>query len=168
MIDALMRKALDAGDGDDGSVIGRKYRESRSRAGLIADCLVQLTVDGQLSWVVSDKKDFAQSESGQWMFIVIKHPTISISRYINGTSNTYTVIIFHANKEFMRIFSTVDNFAYNTNSKRLPAMDIYDFVMEGKFRCPRTAHVCGLQGFGHTLDDVCPACEESWATRIPR
>ena len=39
-------------------------------------------------------------------------------------------------------------------------MDLYDMAVDGEFRRPKTAHMCGLQGFGHSLDDRCPACEE--------
>lgn len=35
---------------------------------------------------------------------------------------------------------------------------------EAKEKGEPIPHVCGLSGFGLSLDDVCPACEDMWET----
>lgn len=162
MIDTLVAQALKIQGGEDGWVgFGlREYNKNKSQAVFLADGLIKLSKEGAIRWTVSKLKDFAQSTLGEWMIVLLKHPDTDSPRYYGGACNKYTLIIFRSGNEILRLSATCDNAEYNNNSPRLPVMDVFDVATRGAFRKPKTAHVCGLSGFGHSPDDVCPACEE--------
>ena len=95
---------------------------------------------------------------GNFIFVVQRLHGSYYSRYSGGKTYDYLFTVFENRKEIFSLRSFCDEASYDSHSFRIPMMDLYDVVINGAKRKPRTAHVCGLQGFNPMLGDKCPAC----------
>lgn len=112
----------------------------------------------ELEWSIADSKDFALVVDGGIVFVVQRLPGSHSSHYYGGKTYDYLFTIFENRKEIFSLKNFCDGASYNSDSFRIPMMDLYDVVIFGEKRKPPTAHVCGLQGFNPMLGDKCPAC----------
>lgn len=162
MIREVIEEALRITGGEDGwaSLRSSLKEGEKSRKAFLADKLIGLTRAGGISWVVSDEKDVVVGEAEWFRFVIYK--TRGGSDGYGNPSFLYTLVVFDGQKEVLRERARQGDWQgpYNSSSRRLPVMDLYDIVIEGKLRRVPPAHVCGAQGFGMGYGDVCPACEE--------
>lgn len=94
------------------------------------------------------------------IFILQKLPATAISRYFGGKTYNYILIIFECGEELFSLQNFCDEPCYDSFSYRIPVMDLFDVVTIGQRRSPKMAHVCGLAGFGQSINDSCPACDK--------
>lgn len=161
MIEEIIKRASQITSSEDGWVGLRDYNKNKSQKAFLADELIKSTQTGDLKWVISRSNNLAVCSKGCWMLAIVREGNNNFSsRYIDGTVDCYVLTVFKEGSEIMSFKDSCDNACYDSNSRRLPVMDLYDIITNGKFRKPHTAHVCGLQGFGWSTFDSCPACEE--------
>lgn len=159
MFSDIINRAKRITGGDDGwASLPRYYVINKSRKTYFADELLQLTHAGNLKWLVSKSKDIILTTVDGWTIVITRH-TQSGGRRIGGTISEYQLAVFGEDEEVLSLNDKCDNGDYNSDSLRLPIMDVYDVATTGKFRNISPAHVCGASGFGQSLDDICPACE---------
>ena len=145
----------------------KKYGESdqkeyqvREKQNCLTDTLIEHFSKEKLEWSVADSKDFALSADGNFIFVVQRLRGSYSSRYIGNKTYDYLLTVFEGKKEIFSLKNFCDEGNYDSNSYRIPMMDLYDIVVSGKRKkrkCP-SAHVCGSQGYNPMLGDSCPAC----------
>ena len=160
MFATIIARARATKGGEDGWVGIRSHNENKSRSAFLADELIRLTKDNTIHWTIAKQKDFATTTSLETTIVLIKHPGTPSSRVHGATQCTFTLVLFRFGVEVLRLSAVHDTGNYDTNSRRIPVMDLFDVVTMGAFRKPSVAHVCGLQGFG-AIGDTCPACHTS-------
>ena len=167
MIDGVVEKALKIQGGEDGWVGLRE--QNKSQKAFLVDELIRLTREAPLLWTVSKSKDIALVVLEDWTVVVLCHPNINArSRYSGGTIDRYTLTIFKSQEEVANYTEFCDNSTHDTMSRRLPIMDLLDMAASGALRHPKTAHSCGMHGFGQSINDSCRGCEEERTARTSR
>lgn len=164
MLTEIVARASEITGGEDGWANLPGYNENKSKKAFLADEVVRLTSEGALRWSVAGSKTVAFCNIPSWTLVVVKTSQLG-GRYAGGVVDTYRLTVFHDGQDVLSLDDRCDNPTYDTFAPRVPTMDIYDVAVDGKKRRPRTAHVCGMHGFGQSMDDSCPACEEERSRR---
>lgn len=137
----------------------QKEYQKHEKQNWLADKLTEHFVSEKQEWAISDSKDFAFSVNGYLTFVIQRLPGSCSSTRYGGKTYHYLFVVFEDKKEIFSLRNFCDEATYDSNSFRIPVMDLYDVVVAGEKRKPRTAHVCGSQGFNPMLGDSCPACK---------
>src|SRR5947207_3292792 len=118
MLDEIVARSLQIHEGEDGWVSLRGHTsKNQSQKAYFADRLIELMREGRLSWSVSLSKEIAFSISGDWTLIVVKHSNVNAaSRYIGGTVDAYSLVVFKSGKALLSFHETCDNADYQTDS----------------------------------------------------
>ncbi len=170
MLREVIERALEITGGEDGwanpllrlsevLLDDEETEKKKSRKAFLADKLIKATKYGNISWTVSDEKDMLIGEAESFKFVVCEARS-GRDKYGNPAFS-YTLTVFDGSKQIIKERDQKGDWRgpYNDSSRRLPVMDLFDVVINGKIRRVPPAHVCGAQGFGMGYGDRCPACE---------
>ena len=139
--------------------LAQKAFVKREKQERFADELIKYLKEQDVIWHRGKTEAITMTDGHILLFQ--QHPSRAASRYRGGLVFNYVLIVFEIGDEIFELRNTCDEASYDSMSYRIPAMDLYDFAMTGARRKPKMVHVCGLAGFGGSVNDVCPACEAS-------
>lgn len=137
---------------------GQIEYQIREKKNYLTEKLTEYFTQQKVKWAIDDSKDIAIAVNGNFLFVIQRLRGSYSSRYIGGKTHDYLLIIFEDEKEIFSLRDFCDHADYNSNSCKIPMLDLYDIVTMGEKRKQPPAHVCGAQGFNPMLGDKCPAC----------
>lgn len=139
-------------------------RNNKSGKRILCEALIELTEKKKVSWIVSGDKKALVCHSGN-LVLFLHESGGGFIRYTTDKTRHYSLRVFDEKQE---IFSGADTYSqtmYDSNSDRMPIMDLWDMATEGKRREILPAHVCGMHGYG-AAGDTCARCEYDREHRV--
>ncbi|MDP2668736.1 MAG: hypothetical protein Q8P07_02780 [bacterium] len=132
------------------------YRD-REKQEWLAGRLIEYFNHKKIVWTRT--KNAAFTGEGEFKFLLLKLPSLADSRYRGSLTFNYELTIFKDNKEIFTLENFCDEGIYDSMSYSIPVMDLFNIATTGGKSKPKTAHICGMQGYNPRFGDKCPACE---------